>query len=222
MHEPIFRSSLNLERPKHILDKSVVVDEVPYWLESSSETEGEGESWSTAESSTWGSTTGASETFSQGYSRDEEELGYSEIGGSSATESYGGGSTSTVGGSRMSSRTTGRAQTLKPVRVTLPTTVYSLEEELHLAIVKLRELPNRAAILKRRGHFPVRFRPVTIDRAVASSALTQGFIASSREASPYVSDSFAADGEIEARQKQLVSAKVAPEEPPAEVQFWTE
>jgi hypothetical protein len=221
MAREVYRSSLNLERPKHVLDKPVVIDEVPYWLESESETEGESASWSTTESSTWTTGSGASESFSQGYSSQDEELGYSLGEGSSNSESYGGGSGSTSGGSSMSSRTRGRSQTLKPVRVTMPTAVYSLEEELHLAIVKLRELPNRAAILKRRGHLPVRFRPATVNPAVAPAELTQSFIEEARQASPYICESGLAEREIEVRTDRLHLVRVD-EERPSEEPFWAE
>lgn len=41
MVREIMRGDVNLERPKHVLDKSTVVDEVPFWLESESSTRGE-------------------------------------------------------------------------------------------------------------------------------------------------------------------------------------
>lgn len=206
MAKEVFRSSLNLERPKHLLDKPVVVDETPFWLESESETEALTDNWSTTDMATWANTVGSGEFRSQGYSRDGKPVGYAEQDGNSLSESYGGGSSSSIGGSSMSSRTSGRSQTLKPVRITLPTAVHSLEEELHLAMVKLRELPDRAAILKRRGRFPVRFRPLTIRAAVSPPELSHSFVEQTRISSPYLRESSKADAEIEIRRRSLAAS----------------
>jgi len=143
MARQIMRGSFNLERPKHSLDKPHVVDEIPFWLESESSAVSESRSQGTSESSGWSSATGLTEN----YDTDSNVIGSGSSSGSGAS---GGWSTSD---STSTGRTVshGYSQTLKPVRKTLPTAVHSLEEELHLAILKLRELPQRAAIVKRRG-----------------------------------------------------------------------
>jgi hypothetical protein len=223
MAREVYRSSINLERPKHVLNKPIVVDEVPYWLESESSTDGRSDSWSETETSSWSSTTGSSESASQGYSIDGDELGSSAAFGSSSSESVGGGSSSTRGGSTISSTTHGRSRTLKPVRVTMPTAVYSLDEELHLAIVKLRELPNRAAILKRRGHFPVRFRPATVQPAVAWPELVGDFMERVRIDSPYISPASQAEAEIATRMDAMKSSPADTDTGrPSEEPFWVE
>ena len=94
----------------------------------------------------------------------------------------------------------------------MATAVHSLEEEEHLAIVKLRELPNQAAIVKRRGRPPVRFRPETVQPAVAWPELTDSFVGTTRASSPYISTALQAETEIAAR-FDTMTAKAAPAEP---------
>jgi hypothetical protein len=103
----------------------------------------------------------------------------------------------------------------------MPTAVHSLDEELHLAIVKLRELPNQAAIVKRRGHPPVRFRPSTVKPGIAWPDLTSAYVADACAASPYVSTSEDADAEINGRLNHLRSGEPHDDTNAAEP-FWSE
>jgi len=183
-----------------------VVDEVPYWLESESWTESEGTTTGTAASSSWGSASGGSESLSRTYDSSGREQSGSLAEGLTSSESYGGGSSTSESRSITSSRTRGRSQTLKPVRMWLPTAVHSLEEELHLATVNLRELPNQVAVVKRRGHPPIRVRPSVIKPAMAGPARVATVKDVCRQASPYLTDSETATSEIEARERALVGA----------------
>jgi hypothetical protein len=221
MAREVYRSSFNLERPKHVLDKPVVVDEVPYWLESEGWGESEGSSTGVATSSSWGSSSGGSESLSQNYDLLGRELGSGSAAGLSSSESYGGGSSSSESRSVGSGRSWGRSQTLKPVRQWLPTAVHSLEEEVHLAIVKLRELPNQAAIVKRRGRPPVRVRPQVIKRALARPDRITTVKDACRRASPYLTDSETATSEIDERERTLTGS-TAPTAQGGFDPFWVE
>lgn len=203
MAREVMRTSINLERPKHVLDKPVVVDEVPFWLESSSWSTSESTTLTEGESSSWGSVASGSDGLSQSFDRQGVELGSVGSWGASWTESNGHGSASSVGKTAGSSQSRGFSQTLKPVRQMMPTSVYSLEEEFHLATVKLRELPRGAAIVKRPGKFPVRVRTEIIKPALASAAKVETFVNETRVASPYLSVVAVADAEITTRQKAL-------------------
>jgi hypothetical protein len=155
MAREILRSEIELERPKRSLDKPVTVEEVPVWLLSQSETVGGGETSGQSSSRAWASSTGTSQGGADVFRVVEgelpEQIGQSVTAGLASAESYGEGESSSETRSSSWSRTQGRAQTLKPVRLWLPTKEYTLEEGLHLARVRLRELPNRVAIVKRRG-----------------------------------------------------------------------
>lgn len=224
MAKEVFRSSFNLERPKHILDKPVVVDEVPYWLDSESWTTSESSTTSTSESTNWSSGSSSSLGLSASYGPDGgDPSGYVATEGSSTSESQGGGFTQGRAETTGSSQTRGRSQTLKPVRVVMASAVHSLDEELHLKIVKLRELPNQAAIVKRRGRPPVRIRPVTVKPALAWPELTETFSDQTRERSPYIGSASAADAEISARFETLRGERPAAESDDAEPEtFWSE
>jgi hypothetical protein len=204
MVREIFRGTFNLERPKHVLDRLTVVDEVPFWLESESTSESEGSSTSTSSSDSWSRTTGTSEGGADTYRGEEiERRGWSESRSSSDSASDGGGSGYSETSSHASSRTWGRSQTLKPVRVMLPTAVHSLDEEIHRAIVKLRELPKQAAIVKRPGMVPVRVRPDTINDPLVRPADVMNFVERTRLASTYISPTIVVDREISDRQALL-------------------
>jgi hypothetical protein len=204
MARQVFRSSFRTDRVKHALDKPVTVGEVPFWLDSQSWTESNGTIESSTESESWMSTSTSSESLSQSFGPQSDEAYNSVVALASALASgEGGGSSSTTGTTRGSSSSYGRAQAFKPVRVVMPTAVYSLEEELHLAIVKLRELPNQAAIVKRRGRPPVRFRPATVRPAAVWPDLTDRFLDGSREQSPYIVRAETADAEISTRVQGL-------------------
>jgi hypothetical protein len=85
----------------------------------------------------------------------------------------------------------------------MPTAVYSLEEEVHLAIVRLRQLPKQAAILKRPNGVPVRFRPLTISPTASGKARAASFIATARTGSPFIAPAEIAEAEIAARLADL-------------------
>lgn len=225
MARQIMRDSFNLERPKHVLDKPVVVDETPFWLES--ESEGEGETWSHSDSysSALTETSGTSESSSKQYrvfedGRETEQRGSADSSGSFAGSAYTTGESRSDSHGSTLSRTRGQSQTLKPVRTSMITAVHSLEEEIHLAMVKLRELPQRAAILKRRGRQATKLRTPEIKASLASSALVERFVAHARSASPYLTTQATAEAEISARQSLLIEGKVADGAPADDAQFW--
>lgn len=236
MAKEVYRSSFKLERPKRALDKPVVVDEIPYWLDS--------ESWTTSDSTTtsdsstasgsdtsnWSSITNTSSVAGDSFGPDDDNVRGSTLSeGTGSSEGIGGSSSEgwarTSGEARTSgaSESHGRSQTMRPVRVIMTTAVHSLDEELHLAIVKLRELPNQAAIVKRRGRPPVRIKPATVKPALAWEELTDQFIDTTRAASPYISSAPQADAEIAMRFDTLRAKETKPMPDAAGSEaFWTE
>lgn len=224
MAKYVYRSSFNLERPKHILDKPVVVDEVPYWLDSESRATSESSTRGGGESQSWNSATGSSASSSFNFSADDGSVvGMGSSEGLTTGETAGAGTSSSWADTTGSSHTRGRSQTLKPVRQMMPTAVHSLDEELHFAIVNLRELPNQAAIVKRRGHPPVHIRTDTVKPPVAWSGATDDFIDRSRESSPYITSAETADVEILTRFRALRGAGPSDDVGLAEPDsFWSE
>lgn len=220
MAKEVLRTTFNLEQPKHVLDKPVVVDEVPFWLESESETDTWGTTRTESESYGTGVTSGSGSGLADRYDTQGNFIGSSgsTSGSDGTSESW--GSSSTESTSEGGARSKGWSQTLRPVRVTMPTSVYSLDEALHLAIIKLRELPNRAAIVRRRGKPPVRFRTPEIKPALASEDGVGRFLERTREASPYLSGSDAADTEIASRLASIGARRPPPSDGPES--FWTE
>jgi hypothetical protein len=224
MARQIMRDSFNLERPKHVLDKPIVVDEVPFWLESESEGESDTTSSSVSHSFATTETSGTADSASEHYEILDDaspELrgiarGSGAFTGAAATT----GDSTSEGYAKTRSRTQGRAQTLKSIRATMPTAVYSLEEEIHMAIVKLRELPKRAAVLKRRGQTAIRIRTPEIKASLAGPDLVERFISNTRLASPYLSPMAIVDAEILARQTELIEGKSVTAPPAIDAEFW--
>ena len=224
MARQIMRDSFNLERPKHVLDKPVVVDEVPFWLESESEGESDTTSSSVSHSSATTETSGTAESASEHYEvlddASPELRGMARSLGASIGAATTMGTGSSEGYATTHSRARGRAQTLKPVRVTMPTAVYSLEEEIHMAIVKLRELPQRVAVLKRRGRSAIRVRAPEIKASLAGPDLVERFVSNARSASPYLSPMAVVEAEILARQTELIEGKLVGTPAATDEQFW--
>jgi len=220
MAREVMRTSFNLEQPKHVLDKPVVVDEVPFWLESEDKNETWGTTQTSSDSYQYGSSSGGSESLSETYDLQGNVTGRSASTASSGGSSEGWGSSSSESTSQGGGRTSGRSQTLKPVRVTMPTAVHSLEEATHLAIIKLRELPNRAAIVRRRGKPPVRIRTPEIKPALASEAGVNRFLNRTRTGSPYLS--VMAEWAVDISDRTKTMGVALPETTEDESAFWTE
>ncbi len=216
----VLRTSFKLEQPKHVLDKPVVVDEVPFWLETESDTDSWSNSSSSSQSYSYGSSSSTTEGVSESYDRDGDFAGSASSFGETDGSSESWGATRSESNSAGGSHTVGRSQTLKPVRVMMPTAVYSLEEATHLAIIRLRELPNRAAIVRRRGKPPVRFRTPDIKPGLASDGRVTGFLKTTRTASPYLAEAADADAEIANRAKILRAGPAS--SPDDDTSFWSE
>jgi len=221
MAREVFRGTFNLERPKHVLDKPVVVDEVPYWLESESSTDSYSTTEMTGETSGWQSASGSTEGQSERFGPEPDK--YDPYGVSRSTSSISsmgesGSTHSSYGHTEGWSRTSGRGQTLKPVRQIMPTAVYSLEEELHLAIAKLRGLPKQAAVVKRPNGLPLRIRPQDVAPAASGKLRAQPFVEAARVASGFIVPAEIAEAEIAERRAALRSK----ERPREDAEFWSE
>ena len=216
MARQVMRETFDLERPKHSLDRPVVVDEVPFWLESESSTDGRSSSWSSSESSSSGSSAGSSEGALE---REDGQI-VSLSGGLSSGNTEGSSRSTGVSGGTSHTDTRGRSQTLKPERVLMTSAVHSLEEETHRAILKLRKLPKRAAVVKRPTRVAVQIQTPVINPILASSEGVASFLETTRTASPYLARTAIADEEIAKRQAGLRGAM--PKNSRGEEPFWQE
>jgi hypothetical protein len=202
MAREIMRGDIDLEKPKS-MTMPVVVDEVPFWLESESASEGTTRSRSYAESYSVsegvGSSTGLAEAYAVIDGQDPEQRGMTTISGDSTTTITTTGASFGESTSESSSRTVGRAQTLKSVREERPTHFYSLDESLHLAQLKLRNLPDRTAIVKRRGKRTVRVQTIEVRDQLNLPKALERFRSRIATQSDYVVSRSAAEAEISAR-----------------------
>lgn len=208
MAQQILRDQFNLERPKHVLDKLVVVDEVPFWLESESAATGATETESISSMDSWSETVGTTSGTSAGAQivdgeQVSEHTGTSQ--GTSTSSTVGGSTTRSSSTSRSESFTQGRSQTLKAVREKQPTAVYSLEEELHRAILRLRRLPIGTAIVRPRGKTAVQVKVEQENRPIVWPVLTDRFRQAVSKANPSQSTAQRAEAEMSARRAGMGS-----------------
>ncbi|MFO1186262.1 MAG: type IV secretory system conjugative DNA transfer family protein [Alphaproteobacteria bacterium] len=219
----VMRDHIDLERPKHALDKPVVVDEVPIWLDSESNSSGESDGRSVSEGIGWSLQSGASEGTGEGFriidGQPPEQVGASTSQATFSSEGSSGSAASTESWSRFSGSTVGRSQTLKPVRTVLPTAVYSLEEEVHRLVNILRRLPHRVAMVRPAGRTAVRVRTPDVRDPIVWPELVDAFCASASTASPYVIPVATAEAHLVERRQRLRSRGL---EPATNEDFWHE
>lgn len=230
MAREIMRGDIDLERPKRGLTMPVVVDEVPFWLESESSTEGSATSRSVTHSvvTTEGSSTATSTstTYTARENDEPEQRTVAEGASESEAASYATaeGIAISEGYSHSHSRTRGRSQTLRPVREERPTQLYSLDESLHLAQLKLRNLPDRAAIVKRRGKRTIRVQTSEVKSVLKLPRTVARFRTLVCERSSYLVP--LADAEAEIQQRRFRLSRLAEEpvstqpEPPLKDEGW--
>jgi len=225
MAREIMRGDIDLERPKRGITAPVVIGEEPFWLESESQSEG----FSTASATTHSSSasdmnsesSGTSTLFSGAAGEPLEQRGATEISVGMSGRTTSEGVATTESESRSESRTSGRSQVLRSIREERPTHFYSLEESLHLAQLKLRNLPDRTAIVKRRGKRTVRIDMIEVRDVIDAPRIVERFRTAISSKSAYVSDISAAEAEILARQSALVSP-VKAKSKPGDDDFWHE
>ena len=127
-------------------------------------------------------------------------------GNSSSTTMIGGESvTDSVSRSRSEQRSwvEGRVN----VRAMLPTSVYSLEEQLHLGQLKLRNLQDQHAIVKRSGKPAEEVRIANVAAPLSSMTMIERFRDVVCTSSVYVSSTQAAQSELSKRQSTISTSQ---------------
>ncbi|HEY1615605.1 MAG TPA: type IV secretory system conjugative DNA transfer family protein [Rhizomicrobium sp.] len=223
MTREIMRDDIDLERPKRTITMPVVTDEVPFWLEAESSSEGYSDNYAVSRSENISSQSGTSASLSETFGATGFAIGNRQSIASGTTTSEGTTTTQTTstteGFSRSWSKSQGRSQTLRSIREERPTTYYSLEESFHFALKKLRNLPDRAAIVKRRGERTVRVNTVEVKPLLTMPETLRRFREKSAATSPCVSTIADATAEIAERQRSMLG--VSPDGV-VEADFWHE
>jgi hypothetical protein len=137
----LFRTEYDIEMPVHSLIKPTVTGVVQTWLHHWSETNSEGEVDTDGESTSSSESIGVSQLY------DEDGYPMGGFTGTSGTDASG-SSSSSHATSSSHSRTDGESEAYIPQFENLPSAIHSLETVKHLAIVRLRSLPPRHAIVK--------------------------------------------------------------------------
>ena len=140
----LFRTEYDLEMPVELLIKPTVIGVVQTWLRQWSSTETDGETDGSASSSMAATYDGVSQVF---------DIDGFPIGGVSRNTGANSGTTTSASSANThsSSRTEGESESYIPEFANLPSAVHSLEAIKHLAIVRLRSLPERNAVAKGPG-----------------------------------------------------------------------
>ena len=213
----VFLPEFNLELPKHTLDKPVVTGHHVEWLESESESTGAASSWSSGSVvSTGTSTMDSSSIGIQGLlpqaslaETQSGPTGWSETAGTASGTSSSAAHGHSEGGGWASSTTYGRHQTYVPDYTVLPTQVHSLEELMHLAIVKIKELPERIAVVKLPSARSIQIRTFDVKPGFAPPRRVDEIVRTICDQSAYTSSQQVVEAEIDGRYRALLSCAAA-------------
>ncbi|HEY4942364.1 MAG TPA: TraM recognition domain-containing protein [Rhizomicrobium sp.] len=200
MAKEIMRGDIDLSVPKSGLTMPVVVGEQLTWLQSESASRGTAETTGTNSSSgtAFGST--SSEGSSGGVDGQIVQLSSSSGISSVQNESFGTSESYTT--SENSSH--GRSQSFRSVREERATQLYSLEESFHLATLRIRNLPDRTAIVKRRGRKTVQIRTIDVPSALDVPNIMRRFRDRAALESSCISSRADAEAEIMMRRQRLL------------------
>jgi hypothetical protein len=226
LSEQVFLGELDLEKRKATLDKPTVVGYTTTWLnnyskgkthtKSEGSTTGRVKSEMEAEAEGRGKVSGAS----SGYAVTSDGASLLDLttvsswGEMSATSesasSMRGFSESEIdmetrGESWGTSETEGRSEALKPILKTLPTSTYSLEEQIHKAMATMVNQPTRHAIVKLPGLLTKRIRvPEVKVLSTSSDETVPSYKADCFKLSPFTKTLPEARKEIEDRRQYLL------------------
>lgn len=206
MAEELFSSELNLNAAKKKFATPMVVDYTIEWL--SSEGTSRGSSVTESESETTG--TGESRSASVSESSPLNNT-WQLFAPPTGTQSVASGRTTFLTEQSSTSRAetasyaenTGQHQTFRPVLEKGPGIPKSLEELVHEAMVRLKDLPQQSAIFKPIGRRSVRIETPTIIPSVASEKRVDDFVAGVLERSGFSALYDTVTKEIEERLRTL-------------------
>jgi hypothetical protein len=223
MAKEIMRGDIDLEKPKTGLDVPMVVGEEPFWLESESGTEAISESRAQTFSRSASAGSATNQSLAQQLTVDNFAL--VQTNPTSQVISAGGSEQATTtrgyseseGSSTSRSRTWGRSQVLKPVREWRHTAYYSLEECFHLAMLKIRNLKDQTAIVKRRGQRTVVVKTIPVRPVLSVPRIGERFRARAATRSGFVVSAGVAREEVDGRLSAVAFRPAPPDET-----FWHE
>jgi hypothetical protein len=245
MADDLFAGELDLEEPKHALDKPVVVGHEIRWLHSESETDTLGESEGTTRGHSWGENESGSSvrqwSDTRGWTTSDTTsftpdgsflpggtLTHGSQTGRSGSRTRGGSETRAWGASHSESEsvshgtsrsrgvTHGQHETLVPVYQTLPSAVFSLEEQRYRKAAFLRNLSPRTAVVKVPHARSVIVTVPPVEEGYARHERVVRFRDRTFARSGLMTTRAKAEAEIEARGRELeraASAKKAPATP---------
>ena len=191
----LFRSEFDLERPVANMMKPVAVGQVPVWLQAESTSGSSVSGGGTSNVTNVGTTTG--ERF---------DADGNPAGGTFVSSSEGGAKAQTTFDADVDSQSFGRHETLKTEYKELPTQNWTLERWIHEGIVRLRELPERRAVVKAPGQRSVEITTPFIPDPFTSDATAAKAVDKILTESPYAIRRKIADQELKDRQAYLQTA----------------
>lgn len=192
MAELVFIGEHDLEESKVRFEKPAVTGYIRTWLESRSRSESAGAT----------SSTGSAET--------SPIVDYEEDDPASIVRSSGEGLSYGASSSR------GESESLVPVLQYLPSTAYSLEEQIYRSMALMVNQPTQRAIIKLPGAVSRRVTTPYVAEAVARDERVAAFKARAFEKTPFAQLREPAEGEINKRQLELrkrAKAYTSPDDP---------
>lgn len=200
----LFRTSFDLETPKEILNKPVAVGHEIIELYGSTETNAYAESHGTSS----GSGSGMSDGSSVFVAIDGLERGVTTASGANNSDFSGDSKSQT----NVHSRGESKSQSLRTVYEIMPTAVYSIEEQIHIGIVGIRNLPKRTAIVKLPGMVPLRMETIDVIQREPMSIQFKRFVLAAHDKSRFSSRSSDISDAIRRRQIERFGTSVIEED----------
>ncbi len=168
--QQVFLGSLDLEEAKHTLDKPTVVRYIRAWMEnysrgiSSSRTETKGTTEQDGHSE--GSSQSETRRPKDGWFFDDDEL-VSTNSGRSSSRSWSRSESKSEAFTEGESESWGKSQTLEPILKLLPTSVFSLQEQIYKAMSAMVNQPTQYAIIKLPKKIPRFVKTPSVKKAFA-------------------------------------------------------
>jgi len=191
----LFRTSFDLEIPKEIMNRPVAVGQEIIDLYGSSTTEGYVESRGESQ----GVSSGDSVATSVFVPLDDAERGITNVDGSTSGSSTGSSHSTSI----ISTYSESTSQSLRTIYEVMPTVLYSIEEQMHLAITAIRNLPPRTAFVKLAGMVPIRIETIDVNQREPMRLQAVRFVQKAHEKSLFSSRTLEVTEQVRQRKKDI-------------------
>ncbi len=191
----LFRTSFDLEIPKEIMNRPVAVGQEIIDLYGNSTADGYVESHGQSA----GISSGDSIATSVFVPLDDVGRGVTNVDGTSS--GFSSGHSHSV--SKVSTYSESTSQSLRTIYEVMPTVLYTIEEQMHLAITAIRNLPPRTAFVKLAGMVPIRMETIDVNQREPMRLQASRFVQKAHEKSLFSTQRQLVASQVKQRRKDI-------------------